>query len=538
MGSQVHLDLDLLFARTERGFQVKVLRSPAGEGQSAAFTAPFTDLELENFGLKVGRSRARTRRIEAAPVSAAKEFGGRLFDAVFADEVRECLRRSLDQAKDQQATLRIRLRLTDCPELANLPWELLYDASDDSFVALSVGTPVVRYLQLPEPPRAVRVSLPLQVLVIRSEPIDYPPLDLDDEWAQISASVQELTDSGLVAFTVLSAPTLSELRRALLRGEFHVMHYMGHGGFDLDTGGVLLFTDRDGRGVAVTAADLGVILRDHSSMRLAVLNACEGARSDPADPFAGVAETLVRRGVPAVVAMQYEFSDIAAIEFAPALYGALAAGLPVDGAVTEARKAVYAVSPLEWATPVLHMRAEDAQLFSLVGAPQPTPPHKADPGPRKDSPLPTSQAGPDPVAQSEPIGDSRRAGSSAPGGAATADRVAATAVISIRRRKGGVRSEGIYAYWVLIDGNRAGKLRPGATGIYQVAPGTHRVQLKYSWVSSPEATVELATGENAAFVCGAGATPSTLESLRPSVFKSEIKRQFTAQDSFIDLQRE
>jgi len=50
------------------------------------------------------------------------------------------------------------------------------------------------------------------------------------------------------------------------------MHYMGHGGFDPDTGGVLLFTDRDGRGVAVSAADLGVILRDHSSMRLAVLS--------------------------------------------------------------------------------------------------------------------------------------------------------------------------------------------------------------------------------------------------------------------------
>jgi len=236
--------------------------------------------------------------------------------------------------------------------------------------------------------------------------------------------------------------------------------------------------------------------------------------------------------------MQYEFSDTAAIEFAPALYGALAAGLPVDGAVTEARKAVYAVSLLEWATPVLYMRAEDAQLFSLVGAPQPAPPHKADPPPHHDSQPPTSQPPhPEPAAQSEPVGDSRRAGSPTPGGAAPVGRVAATAVISIRRRKG-KWSEGTYAYWVLIDGNRAGKLRPGATGIYQVAPGAHQVQLKYSWVSSLEATVELATGESAAFVCGASASPSTLEALRPSVFKSEMKRQFTAPDSFIDLQRE
>jgi hypothetical protein len=331
-----------------------------------------------------------------------------------------------------------------------------------------------------------------------------------------------------VAFTVLPAPTLGELRRVLLRGEFHVMHYMGHGGFDPRTGGVLLFTDREGRGVAVTAADLGVILRDHSSMRLAVLNSCEGARSDPADPFAGVAETLVRRGVPAVVAMQFEFSDTAAIEFAPALYGALAAGLPVDAAVTEARKAVYAVSPLEWATPVLHMRAEDAQLFSLIDAPPTKPPHPAEPPPLPDSQLPPIQLPqPDPVVPDGAV----------PDGAVPADVIGATAVISMRRRKGAWAQRNS-SYWVLIDGNRVGRLRPDEAAVYQVAPGAHRVQLKWSWVSSPELTVKLATGERAAFICGASDSPSALDQMRPSVFKSELKRQFTAPDSFIDLERE
>jgi hypothetical protein len=517
MSSLTHLDLDLLFAVAERHFRVKVLRSPAGEGQSAVFTAPFSDLELENYELRIGRSRARTRRIEAPPVGAAKEFGGRLFNAVFTGEVRECLRRSLDQAKDQHATLRIRLLLTDCPALANLPWELLYDASDDWFIALSVGTPVVRYIQLPDPPRAVPVNLPLQVLVIRSEPVDYPPLDLDDEWAKVSASVRDLSDSGLVAFTVLPAPTLSELRRLLLRGEFHVLHYMGHGGFDPSTGGVLLFTDRDGRGVAVTAADLGVILRDHSSMRLAVLNACEGARSDPADPFAGVAETLVRRGIPAVTAMQFEFSDDAAKEFTPALYGALAAGLPVDEAVTEARKAVYAVSQLEWATPVLHMRAEDAQLFRLADTQQTATLHPPDPPTEDNQQPPVRPAQRDPTA---PTPD-----------------VAAAAVISIKRRKGAM-GQNTYSYWVLIDGNKAGKLRANEAAVYQVTPGTHRLQIKYTWVSSPEITIELKAGEHAAFTCRPSPSPNTLQSMRPSVMKGELKRQFTKPDSFIDLQRE
>ena len=72
-----------------------------------------------------------------------------------------------------------------------------------------------------------------------------------------------------------------------------------------------------------------------------------------------MADTLVRRGIPAVVAMQFEVSDNAAVEFAPALYGALAAGRPIDAAVTEARKAMYTVSPLEWATPVRQVRPEE-----------------------------------------------------------------------------------------------------------------------------------------------------------------------------------
>ena len=366
MSGLAHLDLDVLFARSEGGYKVQILRSPAGDGQSVTFGRPFTGLELENFILKVGRFRARTRRVEPAQVAAAKLFGGKLFDAVFTGAVGECLRRSMDRAEEEQARLRLRLRLSDCSDLAELPWELLYDRDNDWFLALSDRTPVVRYVQLPVQPRALHVTLPLRVLVIRSEPCDYPQLDLEAEWAQVAAALGDLTDTGALAFTELAAPTLSELRRALLRDTFHVLHYMGHGGFDQQHGGVLLFTNRAEHGLPVTAGDLGVLLHDHTSMRLAVLNACEAGRTDPADPFAGVADTLVRRGIPAVIAMQFDVSDNAAIEFAPALYGALAAGRPVDAAVTEARKAIYTISPLEWATPVLYLRADDAQLFDIT----------------------------------------------------------------------------------------------------------------------------------------------------------------------------
>ena len=258
---------------------------------------------------------------------------------------------------------------------------------------------MIRYVQLPVQPRVMQVSLPLRVLVIRSEPADFPALDLQAEWAQVADAVAELNDAGLVLFTELAAPTLSELRRALVRDTFHVLHYMGHGGFDSERGGVLLFTDRAGRAAPVTGGDLGVMFRDHTSLRLAVLNACEAARTDPADPFAGVADTLVRRGVPAVIAMQFEVTDEAAIEFAPALYGALAAGRALDTALAEARKAMYTVSPLEWATPVLYLRADDAHLFDITPAGETVPAQPQQPRARQDpADEPAPAASEDPAA--------------------------------------------------------------------------------------------------------------------------------------------
>jgi hypothetical protein len=366
MAERSCFDFDLLIGRSGERYRAQVVRSPAGEGQAVLFDRPFSELELENFLLKIGRPRVRTRRVEAAPVAAAKQFGGRLFSAVFTGPVGECLRRSADRAQGEDATLRIRLRLSDCPELADIPWEFLYDQDDDWFVALSGATPVVRYVQVPAQPRPVRVTLPLRILVIRSEPADCGELDLVAEWAQVEAALGDLAASGAVTFTSLPAATLSELRRVLQREQFHVLHYMGHGAFTERDGGTLLFADQAGRSVPVTGERLSVMLRDHTSLRLAVLNACEAGRTDPADPFGGIADTLVRRGIPAVIAMQFEISDKAAIEFTPALYGALAAGLPVDAAVAEARKAIYAISPLEWATPVLHLRADNAHLFDIA----------------------------------------------------------------------------------------------------------------------------------------------------------------------------
>src|SRR5688500_12475292 len=64
--------------------------------------------------------------------------------------------------------------------------------------------------------------------------------------------------------------------------------------------------------------------------------------------------------------MQFEIADDVASTFAHEFYGALADGYPIDAAVTEARKAIFAAGrETEWAIPVLYLRAPDGRIFEL-----------------------------------------------------------------------------------------------------------------------------------------------------------------------------
>ena len=160
-------------------------------------------------------------------------------------------------------------------------------------------------------------------------------------------------------------------------GPWHVFHFVGHGGFDTNRDeGVIVLVDDDGRSRRLLAGELARLLAVHRTLRLAVLNACEGARGGGLDIFSSTASILVRRGIPAVLAMQYEITDRAAVEFARGFYEAVADGLPVDASVSEARQAVSlaVTNTVEWGTPVLHMRAPDGLLFDLAAVAPAAPP--------------------------------------------------------------------------------------------------------------------------------------------------------------------
>jgi TonB family protein len=362
-------DFDLQIEPAGEKYRVRLLNAPSGQA-TTEFALPFTEIEVSNFLGRIGQVRRSMRRVDAPELQAAKEFGGKLFGAVFSGEMIAQLRSSMEQASDKEHGLRIRLRLTDVPGLADLPWEFLYDANQNRFLTTSSETPVVRFLDLPQRIAPLRVALPLRVLVMIASPRNLKRLDTEGEWERLQESLGDLLRGGQIVLERLPSATLDALRLRARGAPFHVFHFIGHGGFDeAAQDGVLQFEDETGMSYTVRGEMLGMQLHDHRSLRLAVLNACEGARSSRQDPFSGVAQSLLQQRVPAVIAMQFEISDAAAKVFAQEFYRAVAEGNPVDAAVSECRKALFKEEfGQEWATPVLYMRSQEGQLFELQAA--------------------------------------------------------------------------------------------------------------------------------------------------------------------------
>jgi CHAT domain len=363
--------------------------APDGSTAEGTFSSPVSRTELDNFVLRVGLPRRNVRAYRSSQMEEARRFGSELSRALLQGDVREVYLGARRLADAHDRGLRVTLYLTGVPELMEIPWEFLYERP--SFLSQSIYTPLVRSLHLRtvRPPR--KVTLPLRVLALVSSPRGFENLDVAEEREKLERALDSLKAAGMVEVRWLEAATLSELERAVAGSdEQHVLHYVGHGAYDERTqGGILLLENSDGGPHEVTGEELGSLLHDERSLRLAVLNSCEGARTSHVDPFSGVASSLLECGIPAAIGMQFEITDDAAISFSERLYAALAQGFPVDAALAQARKAIFAAGhEIEFGTPVLFLRGADARLFEVESL-EAIPPTRVAPPPIDDEDRPS-----------------------------------------------------------------------------------------------------------------------------------------------------
>ncbi|MGH3880967.1 MAG: CHAT domain-containing protein [Actinophytocola sp.] len=431
MGSRI-VEYDELVLRVghrgEQDYHVVVTADAVQSSGRARVTMPFDERDLELFVARLGRTRGRTRSVVRTELDEAKKFGSELFDALFTGDVRRVYNDASMHARYRDRGLRIRLQL-ESPELMAVPWEYIYEGR--GFLAQSIYSPVVRSFDLAGVRPTRELHPPLRILALASAPSGQVPLDVAEEKDKLDRALAPLVAGGAITIEWLERATLGELHRVLAApDEFHVVHYVGHGAYDDRTAsGVLILEDEHGLPREVTGEELAWVLRDERSLQLVVLNACAGARVSAVDPFSGVATSLVGTGITAVVGMQFDITDDAAIVFAESFYTAVAQLDPVDAALSRSRMAMWANGhDTEFGTPVLFLRGEETRLFSSTPG-QPVavePPVRRAPAAREARPEPpagtdsltlrVARSRDDEVRVTVAAGDTRRSfGSSRPG---------------------------------------------------------------------------------------------------------------------------
>ncbi len=332
--------------------------------------------------------------LEAPGAAFLHQVGSALYQALFRDEIaRLWLIAQAELDAGHIPGVRVRLAM-DPPAIAALPWELLYDDRRQRSIACRPQHPLVRAVgrvgQIP-PQRDISLTLPLRVLFVAPQETG---LDWGRELSVVQNALARL-DGRAELRPLTGKVTLAHFSDVLGEWQPHVVHFVTHGDFD-GVYGWLMFSPSEGDpGAGWTRSDQLRTLLDArgESVRLVMLGACQSAQTSPRElpaaaqrmrPFvvaaalrpqagsrllAGLGPALIQAGVPAVIGMQYETRDEAAVAFTRALYrGLLEPRRPgqVDAAVADARAELEARWPDQqaYAAPVLFLNAPHGRLFT------------------------------------------------------------------------------------------------------------------------------------------------------------------------------
>jgi hypothetical protein len=194
-------------------------------------------------------------------------------------------------------------------------------------------------------------------------------VDVESERAVIEQATLFAREAGLLHLLIEDFITPMRVQQALMRFRPHIVHYIGHGGYDERIGGVLLWEDEQGHELPFTDRRLADLLRPRG------LHACQTGRRDARSDMLGMAGTLMREGIPAVLAQQGSFTYASSQRASEIWYTALTSGLGFADALFEVRQALVQADRPDWAGPILYGSAGSLEppLDSSASPGQPDP---------------------------------------------------------------------------------------------------------------------------------------------------------------------
>ncbi|MBD1912527.1 CHAT domain-containing protein [Leptolyngbya sp. FACHB-16] len=314
------------------------------------------------------------------------ELGQNLYNSLFKGTLRDSWMTARGIAQHKGEMLRLRLGLKG-PKLPRLPWEVLNGGDRDGLGTMrrpiATGTDVIFSRYTPGigmmggylPP--LERNQPIRILMAIAAPTDKEQLELKREAMNLQQELAHTRSNGDTLtpnfeLTLLEQPGREELTQALEQGQYHILHYAGHSNLGVSGGNLYLVNRRTGLTEVLSGDDLAGLLVNNG-IRMVVFNSCRGAHSaignytngegDLKDNRAerNLAEALVGRGIPAVLAMAEKIPDDVALTLTRLFYRNLKQGYPLDLSLSRARQGLisaYSSHQFYWALPVLYLHPE------------------------------------------------------------------------------------------------------------------------------------------------------------------------------------
>lgn len=332
-----------------------------------------TDFELSELDSDSIHSEDRFNRI--------KNYGMQLYNIIFSKDVEGIWR----QYKKESDFLILCIRTApECRGLEALAWETLWDG--DVFIAAGEKTGLTRLpLDISPSGKQSLITDSIKMAAFISSPLDLEEngrLQMEEEQLLLLEAVNEPASKGNIELEIEDEAKIPILKECLKSG-CHIFHYSGHGN-DASTGGGLLLEDKSGNCLEASSDQVAKIFkRPDKSLRLVVLSSCQTAKTIYSSNFTGLAHNIARHKIPGIVAMQFSISDRAGLIFARHFYAQIAAGQPLELALTSTRRIL-----LENTEPQIKSDAFAPVLIAANGRCLETSTIKPEPLPRNEKTIP------------------------------------------------------------------------------------------------------------------------------------------------------
>lgn len=293
------------------------------------------------------------------------DLGQELYDALFQGTIRDSWLMAQAIAQHYRSVLRLRIGLRGST-LPRLPWEVMHYWNCP--LAATTDITFSRYQSLSRAivsPRNSRLgsNTPLRILMVIAAPNDQESLELCQEAEHLRSELKERHGSPLLDLTILEQPGREELTYALEHGNYHIFHYSGHSNLGANGGNLFLVNNQNGLTETLNGNDLAGLL-SNNGVQLVVFNSCRGAytaASEETSTTGNLTQSLINRGIPAVLAMSERIPDNVAVTMTRLFYRNLNQGYPIDLSLSRARQGListYGSNQLYWALPVLYLHPE------------------------------------------------------------------------------------------------------------------------------------------------------------------------------------